>query len=118
MSTDIKTLPYNNIIGRLMFLSKISELLQVANKYNISFDELKNILDKELSKSEFKVGTCNTAVDFLIIETLYDNKLYRSINVAIENNIFMAATYYTNGINKKEYDKRKILFKEGRILNE
>lgn len=100
---DIGLLPYTQTIANLMFEGKKDELLQVADKYNISFDELKDILNKELSKSMTKVATCNMALNFLIIEILSDNRMYRSVKVAIKNNIFAAAIYYVNGINKSEY---------------
>lgn len=103
MNIDIKTLPYNSHIEKLMFEGKNNELLQVATKYNLSLDELKNTLSKELYESGMKVGACNTAIDFLIIETLDKNKKYKSIKDGIKSNILMAATYYVNGIGKSEY---------------
>lgn len=103
MGVDIRTLPYNNTLGNYMFEAKRNELLQVANEYNVSFGELQDILHRELSASGTKVGACNTAVDFLIVETLNQKRKYKSVKVAIENNILASAIYYVNGIGKGEY---------------
>ena len=103
MSVDINTLPYNSTIEKLMFEGKKDELFQVSSKCNISLDELKDILSKELQESKMRVGACNTAVDFLIINILKENIKYTSVKDSIRKNILSAAMYYVNGINKKEY---------------
>lgn len=103
MGIDIKTLPYNKAIGDIMFESKKNELQKVADEYSISLDDMKGILHKELTKSNTKVGACNTAVDFLIVDTINENKKYKSIETAIKENILASAIYYVNAIGKSEY---------------
>lgn len=103
MSVDVLTLHYDIKIADTMFNSKLNELKEVANKYEISLYNLKEILHSELLESNMKVGACNTAIDFLIVETIDNSKLYNSIRDGIKECILASAIYYVNGINKSEY---------------
>jgi hypothetical protein len=103
MSLDINKLPYTETLADMMFEAKQNELLQLADKYSISLDNLTGKLNEKLSESRMKLGGCNTAVDFLIVETLNNNKLYKSVEDAIRHNILAAGIYYVNAINKSEY---------------
>jgi len=103
MNIDIKTLPYTNAVSNIMLEAKKKELLQVADVYGVSLEELKDIINKELLESGANVGACDTAVDFLIVETINRSKRYNSIEDAIGENILSASIYYVNGIEKTEY---------------
>lgn len=103
MSANLYKLPYTKTIANMIFEAKYNELLRLADKYNIDVDSLKIILFRKLSESKMKVGTCITTIDFLIIETLDKNKLYKSVEDAIAENILASAIYYANIANKPEY---------------
>ncbi len=87
----------------LLFQAKSSELSQVADKYSISLDEIKGVLKEELLESNSKIGVCNTAVDFLIVEALQDNKMHSTIKDGIKSNISASELYWCNVENKPEY---------------
>lgn len=103
LGIDILALPCSRNMRDLMFEAKKNELVQVAEAYGMSLEELKNVLDVELAECGAKVGTCNMAINFLIIETFTENKKYESVKAAIKSNILNAAVYYANGIGKSEY---------------
>lgn len=103
MSNNILLSPYNQSIANVMFEVKINELSEVANKYGIPFSELKETAHAELSKSNMKTGGCNTALDFLIVDTLNKNNLYKSVEIAIKENILASAIYYANVVGRSEF---------------
>jgi hypothetical protein len=93
---NLNNLPYNRNTSDIMFSAKEDIISKIAQVYNITADELKRILHKELSESNGRLGTCNTAIDFLAIETIDKKKMYKSITAAIKENILASAIYYAN----------------------
>jgi hypothetical protein len=93
---NLNNLPYNRNTSDIMFNAKEEVISKIAEAYNMTADELKSILDKELGESNGRLGTCNTAIDFLAIETIDKKKIYKSITAAIKENILASAIYYAN----------------------
>ena len=99
---DILVEKYTSNIGNDMFEVKKEELIQLSKVFDISYQELNSILDDELKKSMFKVGTCNTAIDFLIVKVKKEGNTGPVRNI-IKECIMYASMYYANVADKSEY---------------